>query len=394
VNHFSSTRRAGALGALLALGAMALGACNSTTGTNAVGAETTAPVAATSSACSGHVRNYYIAADKVAWNYAPSGKNLVTGKAFGDQEKTYLQQGPDRIGPTSYKSLYRAYTDATFTHLAPRPAQWQHLGTLGPVIQAEVGDTVHVVFKNNTPFPASMHPHGLEYAKDSEGAPYDDGTSGAAKADDAVAPGAKHTYVWHAPARSGPGPNDPSSVMWMYMSHTDEIADTYAGLVGPIIVTKCGMARADGSPKDVDVQLVTMFEVDNENNSHWIDQNIAHFATDPGSVDKNDDDFIESNLKHSINGYVYGNTPGLVMHKGQRVRWYLMGMGTEVDLHTPHWHGNTVTNMGMRTDVVSLLPGTMITADMVPDDVGTWLFHCHVDDHISAGMIAKYKVLP
>ena len=73
----------------------------------------------------------------------------------------------------------------------------------------------------------------------------------------------------------------------------------------------------------------------------------------------------------------------MTMRKGERVRWYLMGMGTEVDLHTPHWHGNTVTAVGMRTDVVSLLPGSMIVADMVPDDPGTWLFHCHVNDHIT-----------
>jgi hephaestin len=80
------------------------------------------------------------------------------------------------------------------------------------------------------------------------------------------------------------------------------------------------------------------------------------------------------------------------MRRGERVRWYLMGMGTEVDLHTPHWHGNTVLAMGMRTDVVALLPATMVVADMVPDDPGTWLYHCHVGDHISAGMLARYVV--
>ena len=65
---------------------------------------------------------------------------------------------------------------------------------------------------------------------------------------------------------------------------------------------------------------------------------------------------------HSVNGYVFGNLPldAMTMKKGERVRWYLMGMGTEVDLHTPHWHGNTVTVIGMRTDVVSLLPATMV----------------------------------
>ena len=73
---------------------------------------------------------------------------------------------------------------------------------------------------------------------------------------------------------------------------------------------------------------------------------------------------------HSINGYVYGNEPMITVRRGQRVRWYTIDMGTEVDLHTPHWHGNTLVAMGMRTDVVQLLPGGMVTADMRPDDAG------------------------
>jgi hephaestin len=82
------------------------------------------------------------------------------------------------------------------------------------------------------------------------------------------------------------------------------------------------------------------------------------------------------------------------MRKGERVRWYLMGMGTEVDLHTPHWHGQSVTVNGMRTDVTSLLPATMVVANMMPDNAGEWLYHCHVNDHIDAGMIATFDVLP
>ena len=70
-----------------------------------------------------------------------------------------------------------------------------------------------------------------------------------------------------------------------------------------------------------------------------------------------------------------------------------MSMGTEVDLHTPHWHGSTVTINGMRTDVANLMPASMVTADMVPDTPGTWLFHCHVGDHIAAGMQARYRVV-
>ena len=59
---------------------------------------------------------------------------------------------------------------------------------------------------------------------------------------------------------------------------------------------------------------------------------------------------------HSINGYVFGNMPMITMHRGQRVRWYVISMGTEVDLHAPHRHGNTVTVGGMRMDVVHCSP--------------------------------------
>ena len=144
-------------------------------------------------------RTYYIAADDVEWDYAPSGKNMITGLPFDGDALTFVQNGPDRIGKVYRKAIYRAYTDATFTRLKPRPTSEKHLGLLGPIIRAVVGDTIKVVFKNQSSFPASVHPHGVFYAKDSEGAPYADGTSGADKADDAVAPGTRHTYVWKVP---------------------------------------------------------------------------------------------------------------------------------------------------------------------------------------------------
>jgi FtsP/CotA-like multicopper oxidase with cupredoxin domain len=292
------------------------------------------------------------------------------------------------------KCLYRGYTDASFRHRERRPAQDRYLGTLGPVIRAEVGDTIEVVFRNACPFPTGMHPHGVFYDKSSEGAPYPDGTHGTAKRDDAVPTGGRQTYRWEVPERAGPGPEDGSSVMWMYHGHTDEVADTYAGLLGPMVVTARGQARPDGSPRDVDRELFAMFFVDDENQSPLLAENIRRFGTPPfPQHPEEDDEFVESNLMHSINGYVFGTMPMITMRRGQHVRWYVMGMGTEVDLHTPHWHGNDVVVGGMRMDVVSLLPGTMVTADMVPDDPGTWLFHCHVSDHIAAGMLTRYRVL-
>jgi FtsP/CotA-like multicopper oxidase with cupredoxin domain len=109
-------------------------------------------------------------------------------------------------------------------------------------------------------------------------------------------------------------------------------------------------------------------------------------------VKADDEEFAESNLMHSINGYVYGNLPGLAMKQGERVRWYVLGMGNEVDLHTPHWHGQTLLMGGMRMDMVELLPMSMKVLDMTPDNPGTRLYHCHVNDHIQAGMQALFTI--
>jgi hypothetical protein len=357
------------------------------------------PAAATT----GRLRTYYIAAEEVLWDYAPHDRNDIAGRPWSDEEKVFVQNGPTRIGHVYRKSLYRGYTDGTFKHrtgaarscpAGAKPCD-DTLGMMGPVIRAVVGDTIKVVFKNRTGFPASIHPHGVFYPKRAEGAPYSDSTSGRDKADDAVAPGHSYTYTWKVPGRAGPGPMDGSSVMWMYHSHTDEIADTNAGLVGPMVITAAGKAdRATATPKDVDREVFSYFTVENENASLHLASNLSRLAGAPHEVSEDDEEgFEESNLMHSVNGYVYGNGPVPVMKVGQRVRWYTYTLGTEVDLHTPHWHGNTVTTNGMRSDMIQLLPGMMMVSDMVPDDPGTWLFHCHVNDHIAAGMLARYRVV-
>ncbi|MDE2484687.1 MAG: multicopper oxidase domain-containing protein [candidate division NC10 bacterium] len=343
----------------------------------------------------GQTRAYYIAAVELDWDYAPTGINQIGGSAFSASENIWVQSGTERIGKVYRKAAYREYTDGTFTTPKVVESRWQHLGILGPVIRGEVGDTIQVIFKNMTSFPNSMHPHGVFYRKDSEGAPYNDGTSGSDKADDVVLPGGTHTYTWLALERSGPGPMDGSSILWMYHSHPDEPKDTNTGLVGPLIITRQGSANPDGSPKDIDREFVTMFTNFDENVSHYLLANIDRFTGRPAKVRARllgDPDFVESNIMASINGFAFGNLPGLTMRLGERVRWYLISIGTEVDLHTPHWHGQTVLSMGRRTDMVELLPGSMMTVDMAPDNPGTWLYHCHVNDHIVAGMMALFTV--
>jgi len=296
-------------------------------------------------------RHYYIAAEDVSWDYAPSGMDLIHGRPipqpFADLHKFN-------------KTRYVEYTDASFKVRKPQP-EW--LGILGPVIRAEVGDGIEVEFLNRSHSPHSIHPHGLRYDKANEGALYLPAGAGAR-----VAPGGRFTYHWIADEGSGPGPGDPSSVVWWYHPHTDAPVEMNAGLLGPIIITAKGKANPDGSPKGVDREFVAAFMIFDELQGK------------------------DAGLFHAINGYVFGNLPGLVMKQGDRVRWYLLGMGNEKDLHTPHWHGKTVEYNHRHADVIELLPGSMATADMVADNPGTWLFHCHVADHMEAGMMAVFTI--
>src|ERR1051325_9476987 len=168
---------------------------------------------------------HYVAADEVDWNYAPSGIDKMMGMDFMGYAKVVTEHGPHRIGTVYRKAIYREYTDGSFSTLKPQPAGSEYLGMLGPILRGEVGDTIRVVFKNNATHPFSMHPHGVFYKKDSEGASYADGTSGADRADDGVPPGQTHLYTWEVPERAGPGPQEPSSLVWLYHSHAMDLKD-------------------------------------------------------------------------------------------------------------------------------------------------------------------------
>jgi manganese oxidase len=296
-------------------------------------------------------RRYYIAAEDVTWDYAPSGRNLLNGSPIPQPWSVKLQWP---------KSRFVEYTDNTFTTRKPQP-EW--LGILGPVIRAEVGDEIVVDFLNRCRRPHDMHPHGLRYDKDNEGSVYLPFGAGAQ-----IGPGGRFTYHWFAIPSSGPGLGQLSSVVWWYHSHVDPGVEINAGLLGPIIVTAKGKAKPDGSPKGVDREFIASFMIFNELNGNPQGQFYA------------------------INGFIFGNLPGLTMKQGEKIRWYLLGMGNEIDLHTPHWHGETVTDGRRNTDVIELLPGSMAAVDMLADNPGTWMFHCHVEDHMEAGMMAVYTV--
>eukprot|EP01083_Nonionella_stella_P153720 494246_1 len=93
---------------------------------------------------------------------------------------------------TYWKALYREFETKCFEE-DREFARDKHLGVLVPNIHAFTGEIIKVFYKNTCSFPNSLHPHGLEYDKTSEGAPYNDNdgiTDG-----DRVEPGDQWIYL-------------------------------------------------------------------------------------------------------------------------------------------------------------------------------------------------------
>ncbi|XP_018617415.2 ceruloplasmin [Scleropages formosus] len=358
----------------------------------------------------GNVRQYYIAAEEVIWDYGPTKINQFTGnplKSDKDSE-TFFEEGDKRIGGRYKKAIYVEYTDDTFTKHKERTPEEEHLGILGPVIRAEVEDTIKVTFRNKATRPYSIQPHGVQYSIDQEGTLYNSVIEETSRSKillqrikgstpvtpppaSYVLPGSTHTYVWMVPSEGGPVEGDAECITQLYYSAVDSIKDTSSGLVGPLLICKRKTLK-DGKQKNVDKELHLLATVFDENLSWYLDDNIKQFAKSPKMVNKDDEDFQESNKMHSINGYMYGNLKGLNMCKGDTVSWHLSGLGSEVDIHGMYFQGNRFTIQGTRRDAVNLFPHISHTVIMNPDSIGTFGVVCRTTDHFQGGMKANYTV--
>uniref|UniRef100_A0A8C3VR61 Ceruloplasmin n=1 Tax=Catagonus wagneri TaxID=51154 RepID=A0A8C3VR61_9CETA len=341
----------------------------------------------------GATRVYYLGIQDVQWNYAPKGRNVITNQPLDSDTiaSSFLKSDKNRIGSSYKKTVYKEYRDGSYTDEIAQPA-W--LGFLGPVLKAEVGDVILIHLKNFATRPYTVHPHGVFYEKDSEGSLYPDGSSGWLKADDSVPPGGSYIYNWTIPESHAPTDADPACLTWIYHSHVDAPRDIATGLIGPLITCKRGTLNGTSPPQrqDVDNDFFLLFNVVDENLSWHINENIATYCLDPASVDREDEAFQESNRMHAINGFVFGNLPELSMCTQKRVAWHLFGMGNEIDVHTVFFHGQMLTIRGHQTDVAHIFPATFVTAEMVPQEPGSWLISCQVNSHLKDGMQALYKV--
>jgi FtsP/CotA-like multicopper oxidase with cupredoxin domain len=295
------------------------------------GSGTTAPAAPVE-------RHYYVRAENEEWMIAPTGYMDDKLGRFVDGAKT------------SFTAIVlRGYEDGAFTRPLPRPS-W--MGILGPTLEARVGDTVVVHFRNEDRAynrPHSLHTHGFHYD-----AAFDGGYMPHAGPQPAAAvpPGGEFVYRWQA------GPDSVGT--WLYHDHSVEAEDTVRrGMIGAVVIHK-----PDEPPAREFVLLFSAFP-----------RGTTHLRRD----------FF------TINGRAFmGALPGLEARVGERVRFRVVGMGDE--FHTFHLHGHRWQAEGRSVDTVVVGPATTATAEFVEDAPGLWMLHCHVLEHLENGMMQHYRV--
>jgi FtsP/CotA-like multicopper oxidase with cupredoxin domain len=98
-----------------------------------------------------------------------------------------------------------------------------------------------------------------------------------------------------------------------------------------------------------------------------------------------------------INGKSFPETDPIVVHQGLRHRLIFDNRSTDdhpVHLHRHAFELVTIRNSaasGMRKDVVIVEAGTKLEADLVADNPGATLFHCHQQDHMDSGFMALVR---
>jgi FtsP/CotA-like multicopper oxidase with cupredoxin domain len=216
----------------------------------------------------------------------------------------------------------------------------------GPLIHARVGDHLRVHFKNldNLRYaPHSMHFHGVYYEPSSDGA-YVPGFSGR---DANVKFGQSYTYRLTA--------GDDTAGVWPYHDHSPSMDDSIkGGMFGMLSI----LGPHERAP---DREFEVVFSP-----------------------------FGKSFM--AIDGRAFvGNTPVFRSKVGQTVQWDVMAMGS--DFHTFHVHGHRwIAPGGVPRDTQTVGPAESFRIRWNEESPGTWLYHCHVEDHMMRGMIGIYQV--
>jgi FtsP/CotA-like multicopper oxidase with cupredoxin domain len=289
---------------------------------------------ASAPAASARTREYWVAAMPLTWNMTPNQRDAIMGTRYDPSQTVFPTVVYRRFSRGWRRPLRNADAGSSNQDYIP-----------GPLLRARAGDRILVHFKNLDRLyrrPHSMHFHGVHYRPSSDGA-YLPGFSGR---DAAVKPGRSYTYRLRA--------GSDSVGVWPYHDHSQSMEESIAGgMYGMLSILGPGQQRPD---REFQVVFAPM----------------KQFQTIDGRA------FV-------------GNTPVFTSKVGETVQWDVMAMGSEH--HTFHVHGHRwIAPDGSPRDTQTLGPAETFVFRWREEDPGTWLYHCHVEAHMMAGMIGIYRV--
>ncbi len=246
---------------------------------------------------------------------------------------------------------------------------WGYDGQLpGPEIRVTEGDQVRITLRNELPVATTIHWHGVNLP------PAMDGPAGLNQVP--VAPGEEFVYDFVA---------KPAGSRW-YHAHTDPAVQVPLGLYGPLIIEP----RLPARTADRDYTLI-LAEWDLE-----LTPDVAMGIAPRGPGDRTLRGGELGSDLFLINGRMHGAVPPLVVSEGDRVRIRLMHAGALPHAFHIHGHsfkvvatdGNPVPEVAQPTkDTVLIGPGERYDLELLADNPGVWMVHCHMEPHMANGMM-------
>ncbi|XP_059241766.1 coagulation factor VIII isoform X2 [Mustela nigripes] len=309
-------------------------------------------------------RHYFIAAVERLWDYGAQGRDV----------------------PQFKKVVFQEFTDGSFTQPLYRGELNEHLGLLGPYIRAEVEDNIMVTFKNQASRPYSFYSSLISYEEDQR--------HGAEPRRKFVNPNETRIYFWTVQQHMAPTKDEFDCKAWAYFSDVDLEKDVHSGLIGPLLICRSDTLNPSHGRQVTVQEFALFFTIFDETKSWYFAENLERNCRAPCNIQK-EDPTLKENYRFHVNGYVMDTQPGLVMAQDQKIRWYLLSMGSSENIHSIHFSGHVFTvrkKEEYKMAVYNLYPGVFETVEMLPSKVGIWRIECLIGEHLQAGMSTLFLV--
>jgi manganese oxidase len=225
---------------------------------------------------------------------------------------------------------------------------WTYNGAVpGPRINLDVGDQVRIVLHNDLPMATDLHLHGLDV---------DNGMDGVAPlTQPSIQPGESFTYEFVA--------GEPAVAM--FHAHHHGQLQVPNGMLGTILVGRIPLPAGrtvGGHPIPADVAVT---------------QELPLVLNDSGVIG------------YSLNGKSFPATAPISATRGDWILVHYVNEGSQIHpMHLHQFDQVVVAKDGFPldhpyvADTVNVAPGERYSVLIHLDDPGTWVWHCHILNHV------------